>query len=336
MKHLKYIAMFMPLIILGCSNENPLEVESNSISLTSDRPVSLSKHKNKLKPITDINFVDPGFKASVFYDNITGPDGIAVLSHKKLLVVKEFGDPGPGVFRARRGNEFSVDDAFSTIGAPFVGPDDIVINRRKKVFVADGQAFTVFKISRHGGTPKVFVTGSSNFQPFGLAIAPASFDGPNVDPGDIIIADNKRAVWAANPNTGVIRAIAQGNVFIDGPLKAAFASDGTLFIFENNDSGSSRIVRLSADGTVIPFLTGIEAREFFAIHPRTDEIFFKKVEGEIWRIPKTGGTPRLFAANIGEYQDMEFNKQGTSLYVSVRARKQVIQISAKKKAWKVK
>ena len=59
----------------------------------------------------------------------------------------------------------------------------------------------------------------------------------------------------------------------------------------------------------------------------------KKVEGEIWRIPKTGGTPELFASNIGNYQDITFNKQGNKLFVSVRARNQVIQISAKKKAW---
>ncbi|MCH7756346.1 hypothetical protein IH970_14650 [candidate division KSB1 bacterium] len=339
MKTLNQILVFVVFIFWGCSNDGPLEIDSQNNSLSTEDQVSFAKIDNSLKSdidctiIPDINFVNPRFQASVFYDSISGPDGIAVLSPKKLLVVKEFGTPGRGVFSAARCHVFSVEDAFSTIGAPFVSPDDIVINRDGAVFVADGQALTVFKMGSDGGPPQAFVTtsttGSPSFQPFGVAIAPENFNGPNVDPGDLIIADNSKAVWAVNPNTGLAKIIAQGSVFIDGPLKPAFATDGTLFIFENNNPGSSRIVILSSNGTVTPFLTGIPAREFFAIHPRTDEIFFKNIEGEIWRIPKTGGTPQLFASNIGEYQDMVFNKHGTSLYVSVRARNQVIEISAK-------
>jgi hypothetical protein len=209
-------------------------------------------------------------------------------------------------------------------------------------YIADGQAQTVFKLSHHGGTPIPFVTTTttgSSLNPYGVAFAPENFDGPNVDPRDVIVADNSygnesRAVWAVNPMTGVPKIIAQGGVFADGPITVAFSSDGTLYVFENNFvHGSGRIVILGADGTVTPFLSGISATGSLAIHPRTDEIFFKMVEGEIWRIPKTGGTPQLFASNIGTFQDMEFDKQGTSLYVSVRSRHQIIQISADKKAW---
>lgn len=57
------------------------------------------------------------------------------------------------------------------------------------------------------------------------------------------------------------------------------------------------------------------------------------MEGEIWRIPKSGGSPQLFASNIGSFQDIEFDKDRTALYVSVWSRHQIIQISADKKAW---
>lgn len=343
MKYLKYFLIVLLPILWSCNQENPLESDLSNNSLNTEDPVSLTKATEKLTPITDINFVDPRFRAYVFYDNIEGPDGIAVITNRRLLVVKEWGDPGAGVYRAIKGDNLSIDDAFSTLGAPFVGPDDILNYRLKGVFVADGQAEAVFRIPRRGGAPVPFVTttttGSPSFNPFGLAIAPRSFDGPNVDPGDIIVADNaysseERAVWAVNPQTGVAKIIAQGTVFVDGPLTPAFNSDGTLFIFENHyNVGSSRIVTLSADGTVTPFLTGIESIGSMAIHPKNDNIYFKKIEGEIWKISKTGGTPELFASNIGNYQDMAFNKAGNRLFVSVRARNQVVQISAKKKAW---
>ncbi len=294
--------------------------------------------------IRDIDFAAPGFTASVFYYNIASPDGIARLADKKLFVVRESNsDPGAGVFLAREGTQFTIDDAFSTLGLPFDSPDDLALGEGNVLYVSDGQTETVYKLSPQGGAPVPFVTSTTantSLNPYGLAFAPPNFDGPNVDPGDLVIADNSygnisRGVRAVNPNTGVVKVIAEGAVFADGPVTVAFSSDGTLFVFENwGISGSRSIVTLSADGTVTPFLTGIPAGSgSLAIHPKTDEIFYEQVPGEIWRIPKTGGTPQLFASNIGTFQDIEFDKQGTTLYISARGRKQVIQICADKKAW---
>jgi Tol biopolymer transport system component len=293
--------------------------------------------------IRDINFSAPGFTASVFYDNIASPDGIAPCADKKLFIVRESNtDPGSGVFLAREGSQFSPDDAYSTLGLPFNSPDDLALEG-KVLYVSDGQTETVYKLSPQGGAPVPFVTSTTantSLNPYGLAFAPPNFDGPNVDPGDLVIADNSygnisRGVRAVNPNTGVVKVIAEGAVFADGPVTVAFSSDGTLFVFENwGISGNRSIVTLSADGTVTPFLTGIPAGSgSLAIHPKTDEIFYEQVPGEIWRIPKTGGTPQLFASNIGTFQDIEFDKQGTTLYISARGRKQVIQMCADKKAW---
>lgn len=165
------------------------------------------------------------------------------------------------MFSAKEGDVFSVDYAFSTITAPFVSPDDLAMGPGKEIYVADGQAETVFKLSHQGGTLIAFVTTATTgslLNPYGLAFAPNNFDGPNVDPGDLVIADNsygneEKAVWAVNPETGVVKVIAQGRVFADGPLKVAFSSDGTLYVFENVFvHGSSRIVILSANGTVTP------------------------------------------------------------------------------------
>jgi len=324
---------------LSCSNESPLEINSKNDFKENEEFFSINK---KMPPVPDIVLADERFEVSVFYDSIMGVDGIAALSNSKVLAVQEWGYPGQCVFLLKKGHTFDVNDVFTTIGPPFVSPDDILVYLDGTVFVADGQAQSVFKIAKHGGSPEAFITptssGSPSFNPFGLAIAPANFDGPNVDPGDIIVADNgygtnAKAVWAVNPYTGVSRIIAQGSVFIDGPILVDFSSDGTLYIYQNRDTGTSRIVTLSANGTVTTFFEPIYASPSLAIHPKTDDIFFKKVEGEIHRIPKTGGTPQIFASNIGNYQDIAFNKQGTALYLGYRDNYQVVQISASQKTW---
>lgn len=337
---IKIVVLAIFVFLLSCSGKSPVEGEAPN-SEKSDEPLSLAKD---MPPAPDINLVDDRFEALVFYDNIAGVDGIASLTNSKLLVVKEWGAPGPGVFRIKKGHSFSIDDAFSTIGPPFDSPDAIIMDSDGTVYVTDGNTVqTVFKLSKHGGVPEPFVTTSttrSSFNPFGLAIAPANFDGPNVDPGDIIVPDNAygsidRAVWAVNPNTGKAKIIAEGDVFNDGPVSVSFASDGTLFIYENSSrTGTSQIVTLSADGTVTLFYGPIfNFNGDLAIHPKTDEIFFAKEYGEIHRMPKTGGTPKLFASNIGTFQDIAFNDQGTALYLGARDKQQVIEISAPPKAW---
>ena len=272
----------------------------------------------------------PDFSADAFYLSIPAPDGIAVREDGSLLVVNE-GDP-KGVFMASRGDMFDLGDAFSTTGAPpFDSPDDILLHPDGTVFVTDGNTLqTLFKIPDEGGEPTVFVTDETislpnDFNPFGIALAPSGFDGPNVDPGDLIVADNaysgsERAVWAIHPRTGDARAIAQGSVFDDGPTQVAFSPDGRLFVHENYwIPGTSRIVILDAEGTVTPFLSDIPAaHQSLCIHPVTGEVYFGLGElGEIRRIPSAGGTPEVFASDLAFFQDIEFTPDGLTLFVSV-------------------
>ena len=274
-----------------------------------------------------------GFSADAFYLNIPVPDGIAVRYGGSLFVVNE--DDPKGVFMATRGDLFDLGDRFSAgWNTPYDSPDDILLHPfDETVFVVDGQAETLFEIPNEGGAPKAFVTPSTilfdnNFNPFGIALAPSGFDGPNVDPGDLIVADNaysgsERAVWAIHPRTGDARAIAQGSVFDDGPTQVAFSPDGRLFVHENYwIPGTSRIVILDAEGTVTPFLSDIPgAHQSLCIHPVTGEVYFGMGElGEIRRIPSTGGTPEVFpgssevfASDLVFFQDIEFTPDGLTL-----------------------
>jgi hypothetical protein len=331
------ISIIIFMSVLGCVEEFPFETSLKKENRENSQLISAPK-----VPTADyIVLADDGFEALVFYDSIMGVDGIASLTNGSLLVVQEYGDPGKCVFLIEKGHTFAIIDAFSTIGFPFISPDDIIIYSDGTAYVADGQAQTVFKISKNGGAPTPLVSPANtraSFNPFGLAIAPANYDGPNVDPGDIIIADNaygtiEKAVWAVNPISGVAKIIAEGNVFTDGPILVDFSLDGTLFVNQNTDSGAGKIVTLSAYGTVSHFYGPIYTNPAIAVNPQTDEVFFKGAEGTIYRMPAAGGTPQLFASNIGRFQDIAFNAQGTALYLCDRTKNQIIEISAISEVW---
>jgi hypothetical protein len=304
---------------------------------------------NAMKPssgqqITDVYFAYSGFSASVFYDKIPGPDGIVIKSKNNIKVVNEFGPDGPFVVSASRGGAYATDDALSTIGAPLVSPDDLESGQQKQLYIADGQAQTVFKLPHNGGIPIAFITlsttGSDWFNPFGVEIAPPGFDGPNVDPDDLIVADNgfgypsKHTVWAVNQQSGATKIIAQGTGFEGGPLRAEFGPDGTLYVFENiGPSGTSRIVTVAADGTVSPYVEYIPGRPALAVHPKNGDVYFVYVTGELFRLTDESGTPELFASNLGSYQSIEFSHSGLSLFVSASERDQVIEIRGNRQAW---
>lgn len=98
------------------------------------------------------------------------------------------------------------------------------------------------------------------FATLGLAVAPAGYDGPNVDPGDLILCDNAmgtnpKSVWAIYLSSGAALIIASGNeAFVYVPINCAFNSEGTLYIYENNHcTGYSRIVIVNADGITATF-----------------------------------------------------------------------------------
>jgi hypothetical protein len=283
-----------------------------------------------------------GFEAFVFYDGILVPDGIVVVSNEILYVVNEVGPDGPFVLTATRGGTYSTDDALSTIGPPFDSPDDLEAGEDNQLFIADGQAQTVFRLPESGGEPIPFATpattGFDLFNPFGIEVVPPSFDGPSIDPGDLIVADNARILWAVNQETGLANVFVQGAVFEGGPLRAEFGPDGTLYVSENFAPGTDlgRIVTVASDGTVVPFVEQIiGGRGGLAVHPKNGDVYFN-CGTELCRVVYGTTTPEPFASNVGRSQGLEFSPSGLSLFVSASGeRNQVIEIRGDEQSWGV-
>ena len=357
----KLINLKLVIIIIFCfsCNENAFFDEQAPIL---EEELSDLSAARKAAPYNNILLLDPRFSSSVFYDNISAPDGIHLLNKNKLLVTKERFDD-VGIYLAKRGTSYDIRDAYSTLNAPFVSPDDIIADENGVLYVADGEAFTVFKINKGGGSPIPFLTDAEipSLNPYGVTIAPPGFDGLNVDPGDLLVCNNAGGnssdwgVYAVNRTNGTVKLIAGEPVFKKPPVKAAFNSEGTLYVslnfrpYEDYDC-YSQIVKLEADGTVTLIKDGLYS-PFFAIHPLTNDIYYKTFirdddkdcdnfapgVGQIYRMSKEGLGSTLFATNVGSFragtQDMVFNKQGTSLYISHRNDAKVIEIYSKKSNW---
>jgi len=155
-----------------------------------------------------------------FYTGLQRPDGIVCLDKDNLIVVLESSDEyGPGIIKCKRGDAYSPDDVFSKLGPPYVGPDGLIQLPDGRFIVTDGQARTVFEVPKEGGPPKVFLRGITSYN--NPAIAPSGFDGPNVDPGDLLIP-----IWlpasiiAVNPTTKEIKT------FIDHSFFSSFCRQG--------------------------------------------------------------------------------------------------------------
>lgn len=277
----------------------------------------------------------PGFSASSFYRDVPNPIDFTFRNDGNLLVVNQK-DP-KGVFLAKKGDTFDIGDAYSTTGAPFDNPIYILQHPDRTVFVTNAlllkltYAFfeknIIFKIPAGGSKPTAFVTPENvgrkwRFKPCGITIAPPTFRGPNVEPGDLIVASFRRAVWAINPSTGAAQIIAEGEVFINNPVTVVFNPDGRLFVCEEDAVGNSRIVCLGADGTVTPFLSDVPAPRGLAFNPVTGDIYFvlKDKSGEIWWIPSEGGDSRVFASGLTGSQIikvLKFSPDGQSLFATV-------------------
>ena len=241
----------------------------------------------------------------------------------------------PGVYRVRRGDMFSDDDAFSTIGFPMDNPDNIAIAADGTVFVTDNFAHSVFRIPSGGGAPEVLLspatTGLAGFTPGKVAVAPAGFDGAIVDPGDLLLTARRslsdlRELWVVDSVTGAFQVLA-GSSQLPDLNNVVFGSNGTLYVSETGP-GPGRISTVSPDGIVTHLVEDIDdLGTGLAINPDTAEIFFRTNANEIFSVPALGGTPSLFASGIGEFQSMVFSADGNSLFIGAQQpRSQIIEI----------
>jgi serine/threonine protein kinase len=271
-----------------------------------------------------------GWKLEKFYDmGELGSNGFGIRPDGSVLIVNEWGPMPKGLYWARKGGKASIADAFS-LGEEYVDPEDAIeLPEGIYVTVNNYEKSGVLKIPVSGGKPEVFLTDPI-INPYRILVAPETFRGSNVNPGDLIVFDNahgikeKTAIWAIDRAARITRPIITHNPFTTGKgfLGGGFALNGILYaglnthksdevtILNINSNGSARVVF----NNYYPVKQGIEKVDShpIAVHPVTGELFFGAHNSLYAFYPQTTN-PRLVTAISST--TLRWNQDGTKLYL---------------------
>jgi ankyrin repeat protein/beta-lactamase regulating signal transducer with metallopeptidase domain len=288
---------------------------------------------------------EKGLVVKDFYTGLQRPDGIVCLNKDNLIVVLEASDEySPGIIHCKRGDAYSPDDVFSGPGSPYNNPDGLIQLPDGRFIVTDGQAHTVFEVPKEGGPPKVFLRGVTSY--CNPAVAPSGFDGPNVDPGDLLIP-----IWlpasiiAVNPTTKERKVFVDYSFFSsfcrEGVGALEFGPDNNLYMVWSNyweDKKPPRIYRFDSNGNGEIFLelddfayrtTGfnIEIDQsngwlYYVYEPIQPSPY--SGQGTIFRISLDGLVNELVVDLGLPCQNLELSPDGKNLYIGAVGKSNVI------------
>jgi serine/threonine protein kinase len=274
-----------------------------------------------------------GWKLDKFYDmGEMGANGFAIRPDGSVLLVGEWGPMPKGLYWARKGRTWSEADAFS-IDEVYTDPE-WAVELPDGVFVTvnspKGLRGKVFKVSPEGGKPEMVCDDPSIRNPYAILAVPKDFDGPNIEPGDLLVFDlngpdgaQRSAIWVVNKTNGLIQPLIkmQDNPLKKGFLNGDFSSDGFLYAsFPSDDKGRSgvSIIRISPDGEAMTVLRNFRFPHFqnlgitIAAHPVTGEIFFS-AHGELFAfLPNRTAPHHILSKNI---EAMRWAPDGDMLYL---------------------
>jgi DNA-binding beta-propeller fold protein YncE len=196
------------------------------------------------------------------------------------------------------------------------------------IFAPDGDAFVSEDYSGYiyrkawGGSSSLWVSGfhSGDDDPYGMTIAPPGFDGPNVNPGDILVSDRGYSgadqIWSFSPD------VAEGELLVmpdpgevDQYDLAAGAYD-TVYVCDRLDS--TRIYVLVPDGTLTSFAldSPIDGLVSIVYDPVLDDLYVASTTSEsVYRVEPVTGVTTLVADGFSAFDPccLEFDAEGRRL-----------------------
>ncbi|MDD3642749.1 MAG: FlgD immunoglobulin-like domain containing protein [Candidatus Krumholzibacteria bacterium] len=199
------------------------------------------------------------------------------------------------------------------------------------IFAPDGDAFISEDYSGYiyrkawGGASSLWVSGfhSGDDDPYGMTIAPPGFDGPNVNPGDILVSDRGYSgpdqIWSFSPD------VAEGELLVmDDPGEVDFCdlaagAYDTVYVCDRLDS--TRIYVLVPDGTLTSFAldSPIDGLVSIVYDPVLDDLYVASTTSEsVHRVEPVTGVTTLVADGFSSFHwcCLEFDAEGRRLIVA--------------------
>jgi hypothetical protein len=199
------------------------------------------------------------------------------------------------------------------------------------IFTPDGDAFISEDYSGYiyrkawGGASSLWVSGfhSGDDDPYGMTIAPPGFDGPSVNPGDILVSDRGYSgpdqIWSFSPD------VAEGELLVmPDPGEFDFydltaGSHDTVYVCDRLDS--TRIYVLVPDGTLTSFAldSPIDGLVSIVYDPVLDDLYVASTKSEaVYRVEPVTGISTLVVDGFSSFHwcCLEFDAEGRRLIVA--------------------
>ncbi len=180
----------------------------------------------------------------------------------------------------------------------YTTPAHVLFDGSGNAFISEDSGGNVFRWS--GGTSSVWVSGfhAGDDDPTGMCFAPAGFDGPNVDPGDILVTDpgfsGPDEVWSFKPG------VAEGELQVVADLAGdpdfrdiATGPAGVVYTVTTTDPNN--LYSLSPTGvlTAIPLSTPLTGMI---------SLVFDAAEGRVYVVENGGHTLRRIDPGTGNVE----------------------------------
>jgi uncharacterized caspase-like protein/Tol biopolymer transport system component len=258
------------------------------------------------------------------------PDGSLLLAVASPHVVPQ------GLYLAYEGDLCDPSDAYTDPGAPFHMPGSVMLHPDGPVLVADPSISTIWMVPAAGAPPQVLTREIA--EPHDILVAPPGFEGPNVDPGDLLVCGGSSrdaaagGLYAIDQDTGAVRRLAGPPELRNGLVDACFGPDGKLYAMEDDAARDGiRVVTISPNGSASPVLDNWQVSPQapqagpLAVHPVTGEIYFA-YGPTVYRVSDDRRDAEPFAMGGSDVADLVFDAKGDSLLVSDRGAGQVVRI----------
>jgi len=304
------------------------------------RDVSLRlRELAKLPP--DLKPTEQGLVATTLCRGVDDVRGLAHRPDGSLLVaVGSHGEALPGVYVAKEGRDCDpAADAYTKPGPPFREPNGLLVHPDGRVLVADSGASTVWSIPAPGASPEVLTDRIPG--PQDILIAPQSFAGPQVNPGDLLICASSpkepeaSGLYVISQQTGKVGRLAGPPGLANGLVQAEFGPDGKLYAMEDDarTHDGVTIVTISADGQVAPVLGNYMPLPVLqavtgplAVDPVTGRVLFAD-GSSVYQLPSAGLGPTRYASGGLKITALEFSPDGSSLLASDAGQQLLVRIA---------
>lgn len=171
-----------------------------------------------------------------------------------------------GLLRATSGGFFRVTGGEAGVfQATYSNPAHLIFAPNGDAFISEDYDGNIYR-KAWGGASSLWVSGfhSGDDDPYGLAIAPPGFDGPNVSPGDILVADRGNSgpdeIWSFSPTVAETEALLMPDPGEVDFFDLAAAGAETVFVADALDDAHLWVLNdqgVRTGLTITPPLDGI-------------------------------------------------------------------------------